>query len=407
MRIIEIALTGTVGTGRMGPVSTDICELSNRFAARGHEVVVVDVPAEERRSLLRPGIRLIEVPGVPQGRVAAETRSRLAAQIQRWRNYYRCMSGLQSRLDLTRADIVHFHAPEPAFLAQRLYGLDAVTYTAHTPTWSLVPPARRSVIGRIMMRLEQSVIRRSCVSVGLGDYLAAAVPGANVVTIPNGLDFDAWPMIDRADARRVLGFGKDEFVVLFAGRINPVKGIDTLLQAVEELAPVMPHLRTCIIGPLSGAFDTRDEYVDAYAQQMLVRAQGLPVRFLGFISNRTLEFRQYLAAADVFVLPSRSEAQGLVVLEALAMGTPVIGSATGGIPDMVTDEVGDLFPRGNAAALAACIRMAHDNPERLQAKRLAARARVLRHYSWDGVADSYLAAFDRCACSRTLLLKAA
>ena len=135
--------------------------------------------------------------------------------------------------------------------------------------------------------------------------------------------------------------------------------------------------------------------MEPYAQRMLDAAQQLPVKLLGFVNNRTLQFRQYLAAADVTVMPSRSEPQGVVVLESLAMGTPVIGSATGGIPDMVTADVGYLFPPENAAALAARIREAHDNPEALRAMRSVARARVLEHYSWDQVADRYLAEFRK------------
>jgi glycosyltransferase involved in cell wall biosynthesis len=106
-------------------------------------------------------------------------------------------------------------------------------------------------------------------------------------------------------------------------------------------------------------------------------------------------FKQYVAGADVMVVPSRREPQGLVVLESLAMGTPVIGSATGGIPDMVSSDVGYLFPPGDAAALAACIRDAHDNPHRLRNMRLASRSRVQAHYSCEEMADRYLAAFAR------------
>jgi glycosyltransferase involved in cell wall biosynthesis len=320
----------------------------------------------------------------------------LTAHFRRWRNYYRCMRQLTSRLDLAEADVVHFHAPEPAFLAQRLFGIDSVFYTAHTPTWSIIAPLRRSLIGQIMMRVEKDMIRRSSLSVGFGGYLAAAVPGANVVTIPNGLDLQQWPELDRSQARRALGLSERDFVVVFTGRIEWIKGVDTLLDAVEQAARSVPRLNVYFIGPLSGSFDTRDEYVGEYARQVLDRSRGLPATFLGFINNRDLKFRQYLAAADVSVLPSRSEPQGLVVLEALAMGTPVIGSRTGGIPDMVSDEVGYLFPPEDAAALAARIREAHDNHERLQRKQSAARERVRRLYSWDSVADRYLAAFGRC-----------
>jgi glycosyltransferase involved in cell wall biosynthesis len=128
---------------------------------------------------------------------------------------------------------------------------------------------------------------------------------------------------------------------------------------------------------------------------MMESARGLPVSFLGFISNRDARFRDYIAAADVSVVPSRQEPQGLVVLESLALGTPVIGSNTGGIPGMLTPDTGYLFSPGDAAALAACIQDAFDKPQQLQAMQRASRARVESAYSWDSVADRYLAAFAK------------
>jgi glycosyltransferase involved in cell wall biosynthesis len=232
-------------------------------------------------------------------------------------------------------------------------------------------------------------------TIGLGDYMAAAMPNADVVTIPSGLDSGSWSQVDRSSARKALGIAERDFVVLFTGRIAHVKGIDVLLDAVERLAPSTPDLKVLIIGPLSGSFDSRDEHVDPYAREMMELSHGLPVRFLGFINNRDLEFRQYLAAADVFVLPSRVEPQGLVVLESLAMGTPVIGSATGGIPDMVSADVGYLFPPEDAESLAARIKEAHDHPQDLERMRKTARVRVESHFSWDSAADRYLAEFKR------------
>ena len=139
----------------------------------------------------------------------------------------------------------------------------------------------------------------------------------------------------------------------------------------------------------------RDRYVDPYAQAMIDSARALPVSFLGFINNRDARFRQYIAAADVSVVPSRQEPQGLVVLESLALGTPVIGSNTGGIPSMVTPDTGYLFTPGDAIALAGCIQDAFDKPQQLKAMQRAARARVESAFSWDSVADRYLAAFAR------------
>jgi D-inositol-3-phosphate glycosyltransferase len=243
--------------------------------------------------------------------------------------------------------------------------------------------------------VERQAIHDSCLTVALGDYLVKAVPNADVTTIPNGIEANEWDLIDCFTARRALGIDERAFVVLFVGRIAPVKGVDTLLEAVKSLSHSLPTLRVYVIGSLSGTFDARDDHVDPYAQRLLDAANGSPVRFLGFISNRTIEFRQYLAAADITVVPSRYEPQGNVVLESLVMGTPVIGSDTGGIPDMVSDDVGYLFPPGDVAALAARIKWAHDHPNELLARSSRARARVVAHYSWDDVADRYLAAFHQ------------
>jgi glycosyltransferase involved in cell wall biosynthesis len=232
-------------------------------------------------------------------------------------------------------------------------------------------------------------------AVGFGNYLADAVPEANVVVIPNGLDLEMWPELERAKARRSLGIPEHEFVLLFAGRIAHVKGVDILLDAVGLVASSLPDLSVYMIGPLSGSLDRADEYVHPFARSMLERAKGLPVKFVGFINNRELKFREYLAAADVFVLPSRLEPQGVVVLEALAMGTPVIGSATGGVPDMISSDVGSLFEPENATHLADRIRQAHERPEELRAMRAAARARVQLNYSWVTAADRYLAGFEQ------------
>jgi glycosyltransferase involved in cell wall biosynthesis len=405
MRIIEVAVSGTVGTRNMGPVSTDILELSNRFASRGHEVIVADVAGTASRHLLGDGISLVELPGLPESQCAEQSGSRVHRQVTMWSNYYRYVRALASRLDLAGADVVHFHSPQPAFLAQRFHDVQTF-YTAHTPLWSLnhtvattaakgKPAQRLSVMSRFHAWMEREVIRRGSLTVGLGDYVAAAVPDAPVVTIPNGLDLESWDPIDRSSARAALGFGEKDFVVLFTGRIKHVKGVDVLIDAVRTVAPSLPNLKAFLIGPLSGSIDTRDDPVEPYAREVMALALGLPIRFLGFINNRAIEFRQYLAAADVAVVPSRAEPQGLVVLESLAMGTPVIGSATGGIPAMISPDVGYLFPPGDARALAARIKHAHDHAEELDAMRKAARARVESRFSWDHAADCYLAEFER------------
>jgi glycosyltransferase involved in cell wall biosynthesis len=192
-----------------------------------------------------------------------------------------------------------------------------------------------------------------------------------------------------------LSIAPKDFVLTFTGRIAHIKGVDVLLSSIRLLASKIPNLKVFIIGSLSGSFDAQDQYVDPYAQAMMDSARGLPVSFLGFISNRDARFRQYIAAADICVVPSRQEPQGLVVLESLALGTPVIASNTGGIPAMVTPDTGHLFTPGDAIALAARIQETFDKPQQLEAMQRAARARVESAFSWDSVADRYLAAFAK------------
>jgi glycosyltransferase involved in cell wall biosynthesis len=405
MKIIEVATSGTIGTSHMGPVSTVTCELSNRFAARGHDVTLVDFQSEARRAHLHPAIRVVELTA-PAARPSSEgAPGRIRELIETWSRSYRFARYLPGQIDLARADIVHMHSPNLGFLLQRMYRLNGI-YTAHTPVWSMPdsdgsagkkrkPTLRGKLYSRFVAQVEKKLIRSSSLTVGLGTYLQDAMPGAAVTTIPNGLDLSSWVPVDRADARQALNIDPKDFVVTFTGRIGHIKGVDVLLSAIRLLADKMPNLKVFIIGSLSGSFDARDRYVDSYAQAMIDSSRALPVSFLGFINNRDARFRQYIAAADVSVVPSRQEPQGLVVLESLALGTPVIGSNTGGIPSMVTPDTGYLFAPGDAIALAGCIQDAFDHPQRLKAMQRAARARVESAFSWDSVADRYLAAFAR------------
>jgi D-inositol-3-phosphate glycosyltransferase len=405
MKIIEVATSGTIGTSHMGPVSTVTCELSNRFAARGHDVTLVDFQSETRRAHLHPAIRVVELTA-PAARPSSEgAPGRIRELIETWSRSYRFARYLPGQIDLARADIVHMHSPNLGFLLQRMYRLNGI-YTAHTPVWSMPdssgaagkkrkPTLRGKLYSRFVAEVEKKLIRSSSLTVGLGSYLQDAMPGAAVTTIPNGLDLSSWAPVDRAGARQALNIDPKDFVVTFTGRISHIKGVDVLLSAIRLLADKIPNLKVFIIGSLSGTFDARDRYVDSYAQAMIDSSRALPVSFLGFINNRDARFRQYIAAADVSVVPSRQEPQGLVVLESLALGTPVIGSNTGGIPSMVTPDTGYLFTPGDAIALAGCIQDAFDHPQRLKAMQRAARARVESAFSWDSVADRYLAAFAR------------
>ncbi len=173
--------------------------------------------------------------------------------------------------------------------------------------------------------------------------------------------------------------------VLYAGVLTPLKGIDTLIEAVARADPAAELF---IIGrPID----------PAYAATLRALADALlhgRVHFIGHVPQRELARR--LADAAVFVLPSRSEGLPRVVLEAMAVGVPVIATAVGGIPEMIDAEVtGWLVPPRDAAALADRLRWILDHPGEAEAVGRRGREMTARRFSIEGYRRGYAALFDQ------------
>jgi glycosyltransferase involved in cell wall biosynthesis len=117
------------------------------------------------------------------------------------------------------------------------------------------------------------------------------------------------------------------------------------------------------------------------------------VDFKGFVSNQPQEFQAYLSAADLFVIPSLFEPQGVVVLEALSMGLPVVASETGGIPHMVTENVGSLFEPGNYYELAKQIKYFYNDRDKLESMRRHCRPHIEKNFTWRLCAEQHIKAF--------------
>jgi glycosyltransferase involved in cell wall biosynthesis len=114
------------------------------------------------------------------------------------------------------------------------------------------------------------------------------------------------------------------------------------------------------------------------------------VEFAGFVPD----VRQRLAQADVLVMPSLSEGLGVAVLEAMAMGKPVVASNTGGLPEAVADgETGLLVPPGNAEALAGALLALLEDPDRAQAMGKAGRRRAVDHFDRRVIVDRMLSLY--------------
>jgi len=192
-------------------------------------------------------------------------------------------------------------------------------------------------------------------------------------------------------ARVALGLREDEFVVLQLGRLVPRKGVDNVIRAVaclERLHGI--RARLLVVG---GESVDPDPLVTPEIGRLAAIAEHEGVRErVTFVGQRPRHMlRHYYSAADVFVTTPWYEPFGITPLEAMACGTPVIGSAVGGIRHTVLDEVtGFLVPPNDPAALAERLARFHRNPELARAFGRAGVRHVRTHYTWKKIAQQIL-----------------
>ena len=229
-----------------------------------------------------------------------------------------------------------------------------------------------------------------------------AVDPERVKVVNNGIDLEAWkhPQSQEADAAAAatlkrLGIDPDRPTIVFVGRITRQKGLPHLLRACEQLpadvqvilcagAPDTPEIKAEVEGLVARLREKRTGVV--WIEEMLPRPELIAV----------------LAASDVFVCPSVYEPLGIVNLEAMAVGLPVVGSATGGIPDVIVDgETGLLVPIDQVqdgtgtpidparfeADLAERLTTLVTDTEAARTMGQAARRRVEEHFAWQAIAQ--------------------
>ncbi len=217
--------------------------------------------------------------------------------------------------------------------------------------------------------------------------------GANpkhIRVVPCGVDLERFRPVDKARARQALGLTAKK-LLLFVGRIEPLKGIDILLEAVARLNGEIDDLSLVILGGDLAEDDELARLRDTSIQMGIAER----VSFLGAVDQGKLPL--YYSAADICIVPSHYESFSLVAAESLACGTPVIASKVGGLQSVVYHlENGLLVPWQRAEAFSETIlQLMHDEALR---KRLAQVARdSVRRLGWQTVAQQILDIYDELA----------
>jgi glycosyltransferase involved in cell wall biosynthesis len=222
--------------------------------------------------------------------------------------------------------------------------------------------------------------------VGHSEYEKAkvALGEQRVHFLPNGVHPERFEASEseRAQARAELGFAPDSFIYGCISRLDPQKNQLLLIEAFASVAQQNPKAGLLICGPITNA-----DY--AAKLEAAAQASGLAdrIRVLPPVTPDTPEHRGRFAALDCFVLPSRHEPFGIVVLEAWAAGKPVIAANVGGLQRLITDGATGLkFESGQSKALIACMQQIADKNELRAALSQSALAEVKARYTWPQIA---------------------
>jgi glycosyltransferase involved in cell wall biosynthesis len=280
-----------------------------------------------------------------------------------------------------RYDIVHSHMPKTALLgmlAAWLAGVPIRINTFHGEVWATRSGWRRGLLklfDRLIGQLATDVLT---VSPSQRDFLVkervlrqgkAKVIGAGSVC---GVDSQRFhPDVEmRKTVRRDLGIAQDAKVILFVGRLNRDKGMLDLAESFDVIAKGNPNVVLLLVGS--------EEDVSYCNIQKVCSAELEQLRYVSFTPKPEL----YMAAADIFCLPSYREGFGMSIIEAAACGVPSVASRIYGITDAIADgETGLLFPVGNVAALTESLQKLISDDVCRQQMGEAARKRVLELFS--------------------------
>ncbi|MGH2740859.1 MAG: glycosyltransferase family 4 protein [Actinomycetota bacterium] len=373
----------------VGGLSRHVDHLAHALAGLGHEVTVYtrghpDAPAEEDDR----GVRLVRVDEYPP-QIAVD-------DIVPWALSFNVglLHRVEADLRSMTPDVLHAHDWLVAYAAAALKDLHALPLTAtihateygrhggklpgpmqvliHQVEWWLTFEAGRVITCSEYMRREVTRIFE--------------LPPDKVGVIPNGVDLETFSPPESTGAFRREHVGPGERLVLFAGRLEYEKGVQTVLQALPLVVDRVPGVRFHVAG--AGSHRPR---LEKRARELGVADR---VTFLGFLDDELL--RNYYAASDLVLVPSLYEPFGMVALETMAAGTPVAVADTGGLQEVVRDgDTGLRFVPGDAPACAeAMVRLLTD--KRL-ARKLSMRARQIlaSDYSWSAAAERAVETYRR------------
>jgi len=297
------------------------------------------------------------------------------------------------------AQLVHSHtwyANLAGHLAAMLYGIPHVM-TMHS--LEVLRPWKAEQLGggyhlSSWCERDSATAAEAVIAVSDGmraDILTAypEIPAERIHVIRNGIDTTEYAPDPGTEVLEKFGVDLTRPYVIFVGRITRQKGVPVLLRAASQLVPEA-QLILC-----AGAADTPELLAEVTELVDGLQASRSGVQWIAEMLPRP-ELVQLLTHATVFAIPSLYEPLGIVNLEAMACATAVVGSRTGGIPEVVADgETGLLVPPGDPGQLAEALNALLRDPDRAQAMGQAGRKRAVAEFGWQAIAAQTAALYAK------------
>lgn len=386
-----------------GGMNVYVLELSKELVKQGHQVDIFtrcQDASNQRVVEIMPGLRLMHLlAGPPMGLPKPQLLMYLDEFVDRWQQFV-------SEFSVTY-DVIHAHYYQSGLIAQKIVELHPempVVTTFHTLALMKNLVARNQQEQESEARIDaeyslvansQAIIAPSQADKSYLQYLYDADP-ARVHVVTPGVNTELFKPIDHQLAKQSIGAEPDEKVLLFVGRIEPLKGIDAIMYALKMIRYRQPDwkIRLWIVG---GDISQPSDQWSAELQklQRLREVLKIPdlVHFVG--QQHQLSLPAYYNAASVVVMPSHYESFGMTALEAMACGVPVVTTNVSGIATFFDDEADHFVATVNnplrlSEQIEHLIDEADHHPELTAELR-----RTAEHLAWPKVAEQVAAVYDQ------------
>ncbi|MDA1330341.1 MAG: glycosyltransferase family 1 protein [Chloroflexi bacterium] len=383
-----------LGGRHSGGMNVYVRQLSASLGVLGHQVDIFTRKNQPNQpdvdTSIARNVRVIALKSGPQSEL---DRTQLAEHIP---EFVHALAEF-SNVEASKYDLVHAH-----------YWMSGLAAAQLKPAWNVPVILMMHTLGLVKNRIAdlgqtESVnrIRGERQALAAADRVVAATPAEmaelqwlyevrrpHICVIPPGVDLDLFRPMPKNAARRALDISPEVDLVLYVGRIEPLKGLETLLRAFHQISDQtllnQKNLRLQVIG---GPGILAQSTSEMNRLMSVVAELGLQDRVFFLGSKTQIELPIHYAAADVVVVPSQYESFGLVALEAMAAGRPVLASRVGGLTHLVKDGLtGYHLEEGDYSDLAAHLSVLLEDSA-LQ-ERLGANGRqTALAYSWDMVGE--------------------